>query len=60
VAGDPSVLYLREPDGYRFDGVQATGARVVGQEKEGGIRAIRLESATGGVARWRVAYRAPE
>jgi hypothetical protein len=60
VAGDPYVLYLREPDGYRFDGVQATGARVVGQEKEGGIRAIRLESATGGVARWRVAYRAPE
>lgn len=58
VAGDPYVLYLTEPDGYQFDGVQATGAQVVGQEGEGAMRAIHLESTTGGVARWRISYRA--
>ncbi|TFG45301.1 MAG: hypothetical protein E4H41_05415, partial [Gemmatimonadales bacterium] len=31
VAGDPYVLYLTEPDGYRFDGMDVVGARVVGQ-----------------------------
>jgi len=57
VAGDPYVLHLTEPDGYRFDGVQATGARVVGQGREGAVRVIRLESAHGGAVRWEVRYR---
>ncbi|MEZ4413180.1 MAG: alpha-galactosidase [Gemmatimonadales bacterium] len=57
VAGDSYALYLTEPDGYQFDGVQATGARVVGQGREGAVRVIFLESAQGGAARWEVRYR---
>jgi hypothetical protein len=57
VAGDSYALYLTEPDGYRFDGVQATGARVVGQRREGAVRVVLLESAHGGAARWEIRYR---
>jgi hypothetical protein len=57
VAGDPYVLYLTEPDGFRFDGVQVTGALLAGQAREGAVRVIRLESAQGGPARWTVHYR---
>jgi hypothetical protein len=57
VAGDPYELYLNEPAGYRFDGVDVVGARVVGQEREGIMRVIRLESEPGGVVRWTARYR---
>jgi hypothetical protein len=57
VGGDPYVLYVNEPAGYRFDGVDVVGARVVDQKLEGTMRVIRLESEPGGVVRWRVRYR---
>jgi hypothetical protein len=57
VAGDPYVLYLNEPAGSRFDGVEAPGARVVSQVVSGRLRIIRLESAQGGVVKWTVRYR---
>jgi alpha-galactosidase len=57
VAGDPYTLYLSEPDRYQFDGVEVSGARVVGQGREGSLRVIRLESNAGGAARWSVRYR---
>jgi alpha-galactosidase len=57
VAGDPYVLYLTEPDGYRFDGMDVVGARVVGQGRDGAVRVIRLESTGGGKARWTIRYR---
>lgn len=57
VAGDPYDLYLTEPAGFRFDRVDASGARVVSQRLDGTMRVIRLESAGGGVARWSVRYR---
>ena len=56
VAGDPYVLYLEEPAGFRFAGVTAEGARVADQRFEGGMRVIRLESERGGTVRWRVRY----
>lgn len=56
VAGDPYQLYLSEPPGYRFDGVDVAGARVLSQEREGAVRVIRLESEQGGVLRWEVRY----
>lgn len=57
VAGDPYEIYLNEPDAYRFDGVEVTGARVVSQRRGPSVRIIRLESETGGTVRWRVRYR---
>jgi hypothetical protein len=57
VAGDPYVLYLNEPAGSRFEGVDVPGARVVSQVASGRLRIIRLESAQGGVVRWTVRYR---
>ena len=60
VAGDPYVLYLTEPDGYRLDGIEVTGTRVVGQGRAGAVRTIQLASAAGGVAQWRMTYRAQE
>jgi hypothetical protein len=58
VAGDPYELYLTEPEGYRFDGVDAARARVAENRLEGGTRVIRLESERGGEVRWTVRYRA--
>jgi hypothetical protein len=57
VAGDSYDLYLSEPGAYRFDRVDAEGARVVGQRREGSLRVISLRSDSGGVAHWRVRYR---
>jgi hypothetical protein len=57
VAADPYAVYLGEPAGYRFEGVEVEGARLVGQALAGGLRVIRLQSAKGGRARWRVRYR---
>ena len=60
VAGDPYELFLNEPDGFQFAGVDAAGAQVAGQERQGAMRVIRLESAAGGVVHWRVRYRGGE
>lgn len=57
LAGDRHELYLNEPAGYRFDGVDVVGARVANQELEGAMRVIRIESERGGAVRWRVRYR---
>ena len=56
VAGDPYDIYLSEPAGYRFAGVEATGARVAGTRREGGMRVVRLLSGEGGVVRWVARY----
>jgi len=57
VANDPYEIALTEPAGYRFEGVTATGARVVAQRLAGGTRVIRLESPEGGEVRWNMRYR---
>lgn len=57
VAGDPYELYLSVPGGYRFDAAEATGARVVSQKREDGMRVLRIASETGGAVRWSVRYR---
>ncbi len=59
VAGDPYEIYLNEPAGFRFGGVDGGGARVTGQAADGPTRVIRLESERGGVVRWKVRYRLP-
>jgi len=57
VAGDPYDLYLTEPEGFRFDVIDAAKARVTGNRLEGGTRVIRLQSGQDGVERWTVRYR---
>ncbi len=57
VAGDGYELYLHEPDGSRLDGATADEARVVGDQRDGSTRTIRLMSQRGGVVRWEVRYR---
>lgn len=55
VADDPYVVFLREPPGYRFVDLSATGAEVSGVPA-GGLREIRLRSAAGGRVRWTARY----
>ena len=50
VAGDRYEVFLTEPEGYQFDGVTATGARVVGQDKAG---ACASSGSKAPVAGWR-------
>jgi hypothetical protein len=57
VAHDAYEIALTEPAGYRLLGVEATGARVVGQRLTGRSRVVRLVSAEGGEVRWRIRYR---
>ena len=51
------MLYLTEPDGWRFEEVAVSGGRLVSQRHEDGVRIIELASPAGGDARWRVRYR---
>jgi hypothetical protein len=54
VAGDVYELYLTEPPGWRFAGVEAEGAEVLGNERAGAVRVVRLRAMQGGWAAWRV------
>jgi hypothetical protein len=56
VGGDPYDIYLTEPAGYRFGGIEADGARVVSVRRAGAVRVVRLVGAAGGVVRWTVRY----
>lgn len=56
VAGDPYELYLTEPAGFTAPLVEATGAQVVSSTLVEGVRMVRMVSAAGGRARWRLRY----
>ena len=56
VANDEYIIFLREPDGYRFGDVRAAGAEVVDSTFVGGLRKIRLHAPGGGRVRWSVRY----
>jgi alpha-galactosidase len=58
VAGDEYALYLSEPEGWRFAEAQASAAEVLGSERDGAVRVVRLRSAAGGRIGWRVRYTA--
>ncbi|MFI5235211.1 MAG: alpha-galactosidase [Gemmatimonadales bacterium] len=57
VAGDAYDIYVTEPAGYRFAGVDVAGAVAAAERWERGMRVIRLSSREGGVARWVIRYR---
>ncbi len=56
VGGDAYDLYLTEPAGFRFVGVSADGARVVGTSLAGKLRVVRLSSAHNARVAWRVRW----
>jgi hypothetical protein len=56
VAGDPYDLYLTEPAGSALAHVEVMGARLVEQHRVGAMRVVRLLSAEGGVAHWKIHY----
>ncbi|MBI3504203.1 MAG: alpha-galactosidase [Proteobacteria bacterium] len=56
VAGDPYVLYVTEPDGYRLSSVSADGAEVLGNALVDGVRVVRLLSRTSRRIEWTVRY----
>jgi hypothetical protein len=57
VGGDEYAIYLTEPAGFRFRDVRVDGAELLGTETAGGMRVVRLRSATGGRVSWTVRYR---
>ena len=57
VAGDPYDVWLTEPAGWRLERVEADGgATIERNELSGGVRAVRIRSATGGRVKWRAVY----
>ncbi len=56
VGGDPYLIYLTQPAGYRFEGVQVQGAELVSAAMEGPMRVVRLRSATPARVSWSVRY----
>ncbi|HVA58890.1 MAG: hypothetical protein WBQ26_13555 [Gemmatimonadaceae bacterium] len=56
VANDEYDIYLTEPAGFRFAGVTAAGARLVGNSRTGSVRVVRLLSATNAGVSWTVRY----
>ncbi len=56
VPGDPSVLYLTEPDGFAFDKAEAEGAGVEKTEREGRLIKISLSPASASPFSWTARY----
>jgi hypothetical protein len=56
VGGDAYAIYLTEPAGFRFRDVRVDGAELLGTEREGGMRVVRLRSAVGARVSWTVRY----
>ena len=56
VGGDEYAIYLTEPAGFRFRDVRVDGAELLGTETAGGMRVVRLRSATAAKASWTVRY----
>jgi hypothetical protein len=56
VAGDDYVLYVTEPAGWRFVGALAEGAALLGSERAGALRLVRMRAPRSGPVSWRVAW----
>ncbi len=56
VPGDPYILYLTEPAGYQFDKAEATGAKVVKIDRDGGLVRIMLSADGDGAISWKATY----
>lgn len=56
VGGDDYAVYVTEPAGYRAAGATADGARVLGFERAGGVRVLRLRAGAASRVTWRIRY----
>ena len=56
VGGDAYELYLTEPAGFRFAGATADGAEVLGSERSGELRVVRLNAGHSARVTWRVRW----
>ena len=56
VGGDAYELYLTEPAGFRFAGATADGAQVLGSERSGELRVVRLNAGHSARVAWRVRW----
>jgi len=56
VGGDAYELNLTEPAGFRFAGATADGAEVLGSERSGELRVVRLNAARSARVTWRVRW----
>jgi len=57
VGGDPYEIYVTEPPGFTFLGVEAEGARPVGTERRPGLVKVRLLSQGGGDVGWTLRFK---
>jgi alpha-galactosidase len=56
VGNDEYTLYVLEPEGFNFQGVECSGAKVVTVARKGPIRQITLLSESSATVTWRVKY----
>ena len=56
--GDPYVLYLTEPDGWSYEGLEIRGAKLARTEREGRLVRLTLAPETGGEISWSARYAA--
>ncbi len=56
VGNDAYTLYVLEPTGYVYQGVECTGAKVVASTRRGMVREVTVLSKSSGTVTWRVKY----
>jgi alpha-galactosidase len=59
VARDPYVVYVWEPDGAEYEGVECRGAEFQGTHKTGSVREVKILSPQAGEAQWTLRYKRP-
>ncbi len=57
VREDEYIIYIHEPAGFQYEGVQCTGAQFAGSSKNGDIREIRLKTDRSGEVNWKIKYK---
>jgi hypothetical protein len=57
VANDDYIIYIYEPDNFRFDSVSSGNTVLKNNQKEGSIRTITFSSGDGGNIQWQLYYK---
>jgi hypothetical protein len=56
VGNDAYTLYVLEPTGYNYQGVECTGATVVSSTRRGMMREVTVLSESSATVKWRMKY----
>lgn len=59
VANDEYIIYITEPEGFGFSGVECTGATVLSSPKKNNLREIHLKSPQKTIIQWTISYKNP-